>query len=268
MSSAKDQYEPDRPRRARFRGRKREGEPEDGDWTKVRFGLLAVLAGIGVFLIAYLLGLLDLAIFAYGVIVHFALTVVAFLMLLGRLALIGGSVLCLLGPFKNNARIWAAASLVLICLSLLFSCLGGVSFGFHGPHSSFGQNTSLSGISWLGWLSGVAAPTVLIYALVFLFYLRAAALTLQDHALAKQIIYLAVLSSAAALVNCGAFCAATPFVIHDWTAKPGDPGVPSGLGVLNTALNALGGLLMLVMAAWYAFTAFQVFHAISRRADV
>jgi hypothetical protein len=268
MSSPKDQDEPDRPRLARSRGRKREGEPEDGDWTKVRFGLLAVLAGIGVLLIAYFLGLLDLAIFASGVIVHFALTVVAFLMLLGRLALIGGSVLCLLGPSKNNARIWAAASLVLICLSLLFSCLGGVSFSFHGPHSSFGQSTSLIGISWLGWLSGVAAVSALIYALVFLIYLRALALTIQRDALAKQILYLAGLSAAAVLVNCGAFCAATPFVIHDWTAKPGDPGVPSGLGVLNTALNALGGLLMLVMAAWYAFTVFQVYQAISRRADV
>ena len=90
---------------------------------------------------------------------------------------------------------------------------------------------------------------------------------MQRDALAKQMLYLAGLSVAAVLVNCGAICAATPYLIHDWTGKPGDPGLPSGLGVVNTAVNALGGLLMLGMVAWYALTVFQVYQAISRRAD-
>jgi hypothetical protein len=262
MAAAKDRNEPVRPRSARARGRKRGGETEGSDWTKVQFGIYAILGGIGILTVAYLLGLLDLAISAAGVMIHFVLSLVAFLMLVSRAAFIGGSVLCLLGPPKNNARIWAALSLVLICLSLLFSCLGGVSFGYSGPHSSMGGSFSFSGVSWLRWMGGVAAVSALLYALVFLFYLRAVALTLHAEALAKGILFLAALSGAAVLVNCGAFCAGLPFTINEWIAKPGDPPLPSGLGVFGTALNALGGLLMLGMAAWYVLTLFQVRQAI------
>jgi hypothetical protein len=240
----------------------------EGDWTKVQFGIFATLGGIGILLVAYVLGLLDLAISSTGVIIHFALTVVAFLMLIARAAFAGGDILCLFGPSQNYARIWATASLVLICFSMVSSCLGGVSFAYNGPHGGFGASSSFSGISWLRWLSGVAAVSVLAHALVFLCYLRAVALTLNKGALAKRIIYLAALSGAAVLVNCGAFCVAIPATINEWLENPADSSssVMTGLNVMGTALNGLGGLFMLGMAAWYVVTLLQVRQAITNAA--
>jgi hypothetical protein len=248
----------------RRRVRKREAKTEDDDWTKVQLGILATLGGIGILLVAYVLGLLDLAIGSAGVTIHFALTVVAFLMLAGRAAFAAGDVLCLFGPSQNHARIWATASLVVICFSLLASCLGGVSFAYNGPNEGFGAWTSFIGIHKLRWLSGVAAVSVLFHGLVFLFYLRAVALTLNEGALAKRIIFLAALSGAAVLVNCGAFCVAIPATVQDVIEITADSSssLVTGLNFLGTALNALGGLFMLGMAAWYVVTLLQVRQAI------
>jgi hypothetical protein len=223
-------------------------------------GFFANLGGIGILLVAYLLGLLDLAISSAGVIIHFALTVVALLMLVARAAFAGGDILCLFGPSQNHARIWATASLMVISFSLLASCLGGVSFAYNGPHGSFGVWSSFSGIYKLRWLSAVAAASILLHALVFLFYLRAHALTLNDAALAKRIIFLAALSGVAVLVNSGEFCASIPAMIQDLLEKPADSSSSfmTGLNFLGMALNAFSGLLMLGMAAWYVVTLLQV----------
>ena len=112
----------------------------------------------------------------------------------------------------------------------------------------------------VGQLAGNVAQLIGVVALVvFLFFLRAVALTIRNHGLAATIKQLLILSGTGVVLFLGMMLVAVASAV----AGP-SPGAMQGPVILVAGCGCTAGVLMLVAFIWYLITLFQVRDALTR----
>jgi hypothetical protein len=163
-----------------------------------------------------------------------------------------GNVGCLFAPPGHGARVLAIVSLALLGISAIFSCVSGASLSLPPIPGTFG--------AVLGELSSLASLLGIAQVIVFLFFLRAVARMLEEQWLVQHALYLAILSGAAELLSCGAFCITAPLAFGMLARDQG-----AALVLVGLLLFLLGGLLWLGALGWYVFVLFHVRQAVGKQ---
>jgi hypothetical protein len=261
-----DELEEDRPAPRKRKGRK-------GEWRKVRTGLTLILIGIFTQLVALLFIVIGLIVVMGGIAnagpqgggpgpgANAGLVGGGLVMCVGGIMIFGafitsviGNIFCVYVPPLNGARALAITSLILIGLSFLAACGGGV----YNATSNPGRGGGAGGANPF---SGIGNLLSLAQMVVFIFFMRQSAVTLREHGLARRLIFFLVYSAVAVVASI-AMIVVVVFSAINLVAG-------GGAGFGGAALGGLivVGLLLLGMFIWYIVSLFMMRAAITRYVD-
>jgi hypothetical protein len=262
-----EEYEDERRPRRRRKSRRAEWSKVRTGVTLVAIGAITQLVAIAFFAIAIAALVSDLdaaprardgppAGFVGTVCVAGVLGLASFI-----LNLVGGC-LCVYVPPFNGARTLAITSLVLLCVAFLLACGGGVAAGVAGAardaqRRGGGQNP----------LSIIANFISLAQMVVFVVFMRQAAVSLGERGLARSIVFLLVYAVIAVVTSIGLLLMLLLTTLRFLLGLAEAGARPEGSGGSVVAMLAIVGILLLGMIVWYIVSLFQLRGAITRYVD-